>query len=210
MKRRIGILVAAVGALLAPVAFGATTVKKLTVAELAEASDRIIQGTVLGNEVVFEEGTNGPRNVRTLTTIQVSRTFKGEIEETVTVVGYGGVVGNVSYNWPGVPRFKLGGEAILFLTKQPSGGLRRVSAPVDQPQPQSLDLLVTSLEQGRLAIVEKPGVGKVVTQSFEGLQFQGAANANQPPKPKKLAHVVTEIESIVEAQRQKAENGGAK
>ena len=111
MKRRIGILVAAVGALLAPVAFGATTVKKLTVAQLAEASDRILQGTVLGNEIVFDEGTNGPRNVRTLTTIQVSRTFKGEIEETVTVVGYGGVVGNVSYNWPGVPRFKLDGEA---------------------------------------------------------------------------------------------------
>ena len=36
MKRRMGILVAAVGALLAPVAFGATTVKRLTVAQLAE------------------------------------------------------------------------------------------------------------------------------------------------------------------------------
>ncbi len=153
----------------------------------------IVEGTVVSNEVVYEDGPNGPLNIHTLTTIAVSRTFKGEVQETVTVTGYGGVVGDISHNWPGVPRFKEGEKAVLFLFKNLRG-----------------ELTVTGLEQGRMTIIDKPGVGRVVTQTFARLKFGGVAKSIRAPAPRTLDEVVKKIEDLVVIQQNKTEKEGGR
>ena len=159
MRRRFNVVSGVAVLLIAPMAVRATTVRKLDMPALTRLSALIVQGKVVGNDVVYEKGPNGPLNIHTLTTIAVSRTFKGEAQETVTVTGYGGVVGDISHNWPGVPRFKEGEKAILFLFRNLRG-----------------ELTVTGLEQGRMTIIDKPGVGRVVTQTFAGLKFGGGVS----------------------------------
>ena len=193
MKTKSYIVLGVASILLATTGVRATTVRRLPLAELTKLSVLIIQGTVVDNQVVFDQGPIGPVNVRTLTTVAVDRTFKGKAEATVTVVGFGGVVGGLSFNWPGVPRFNVGEEAILFLERLPTG-----------------EITVVGLEQGRMTIGNKPGLGKVVTRSFAGLNFQGRATSIRAPAPKRLAEVVKEIEDVVESQKSQAERDGAR
>ncbi len=189
MKRYLSIAAAVL--LLAPVSLQATTVERMGVDELARNSQLIVLGTVVKNEIVYDEGPEGPMNVRTLTTVQVDYAFKGQAGATVEVLGFGGRVGNLVHNWPGIPRFEVGEEAILFLAQLPGG-------------PHAGKLVVTGLEQGRLTVVEKPGKGTMVEQHLSTLHFD-TANIHAPAE-QSFADVVGQIEHVVETQRN-AEQG---
>lgn len=196
-RMRMGMLSAGMLVVLSSPLIYATTVRRMDTAELAKHSGLIVQGIVLGNEVVFDQGPNGPLNVRTLTTVQVSRTFKGPAAQTVTVAGPGGRVEDLSYNWPGVPRFKGGEEVILFLT-QPKGDFFKGG------------LMVTGLEQGRLTVARMPDGTRVIKQNFAELKFPGGANRIDSPQPKPLDTAIAQIEEIVRVQRAAAGQGQAR
>ncbi|MEE9294382.1 MAG: hypothetical protein V3W34_05370 [Phycisphaerae bacterium] len=194
MRTRFYVLLGVASVALAPMVVTAAVVLKMDTADLARGSHLIIQGTVVGSDVQWEDGPNGPMNFRTVTTIQVDRTFKGAPAGVITVVEPGGTVAGLTQSWPGIPRFNLGEEAILFLQRMPNQGLL---LPGLQPG----DLTVFGLEQGHMTIREQPGAGKVVTQSFDGLKFHGSAIGIEATPKRSLKDVVAEIENTVAAQR---------
>lgn len=177
----------------AGVAYG-TTVRRMDMSELARHSALIVRGTVIANEVASDEGANGPTNVRTITTIGVDQTLKGKNALTLEVVGLGGEVDGLRFNWPGVPRFEQGEEVILFLQKTPAGG---TTLPGLRPG----DLTVVGMGQGSLNIVDDEVRGKVVKQSLREINVVGEANAIQGPMNKGLDEVVREIANVVESQQ---------
>ncbi len=198
MRTRCSVLLGVASVALAPGVVRATTVRGMDIAELAKSSALIIQGTVVSNEVVSDAGANGPVNVRTVTTIVVDQTFKGRRADTIKVVGLGGEVAGLRFNWPGVPRFKQGEEAILFLQRTPAGGTLL-------PGLQAGDLTVVGLEQGRLSIVEDQARGKVVKQTLGEMKIVGDANAIQGTINKGLDDMVREIVDVIETQRNSGE-----
>lgn len=186
-------MTAAIGVVAIASVVSATTVRSMNLTDMVRSAGMIVEGTVVSSQVIYTEGPNGPMNVRTLTTLDVSYTFKGEHVDQVVVTGMGGVVGDYSYNWPGVPRFQSGEQALLFLDRNPGG-----------------ELTVTGLEQGRMSIVDKPGVGPVVTQSFDGLELVGARKLINQTAVRSLAEVETEIMNEVETQRVASVKGNNK
>lgn len=193
MRLRLRALTAAIGVVAIASVVSATTVRSMNLTDMVRSAGMIVEGTVVSSQVIYTEGPNGPMNVRTLTTLDVSYTFKGEHVDQVVVTGMGGVVGDYSYNWPGVPRFQSGEQALLFLDRNPGG-----------------ELTVTGLEQGRMSIVDKPGVGPVVTQSFDGLELVGARKLINQTAVRSLAEVETEIMNEVETQRVASVKGNNK
>ncbi len=131
----------------------ATTVQRLNTMDLVRAADMIIIGRVISNETLSDPG---PTNVRTLTRIAVDRVLKGRVGTEITVTGMGGIVGDLAFNWPGIPRFKEDEEALLFLERHPSGAA-----------------IVTGLEQGRFTIVTDSRGKKFVTRNLGDLTFAG-------------------------------------
>ena len=172
----------------------ATTVRRMDLGDLAKSSALIIQGTVILNEVLSDEGANGPKNVRTVTTIAVGQTLKGRHAETIEVIGLGGEVDGLRFNWPGVPRFEQGDEAILFLQRTPAAGTLL-------PGLLAGDLTVVGMDQGRLSIIEDEAKGKVVKQSLGEMKIVGDANAIQGPINKGLEDMIREIVEVIETQR---------
>ena len=87
----------------------ATTVQRTDTATLVSMAKLVVHGTVIGNEVVYDDGPNGPANVPTITTIQVTESFKGDAGETVTVAGFGGQSIGFLTQGRGAPRPSLEG-----------------------------------------------------------------------------------------------------
>lgn len=212
MKHRFSVLIGVVSLVGAAVVANATTVVRMGTPELVRRAQLVVHGTVIANEVVYDDGPNGPANVRTVTTIEVMESLKGDAGTTVTVAGFGGQVGDLIFNLPGTPKFAVGDEAIVLL-----------SAPVpDRPNMRSFfaplgrdgHLMVTGFEQGRFRISEDPKLGKVAVRSNEGLEFAGEAALQVEKKPRLLNEVLAEIQTIVEVQRVAAEQvknaGGGK
>ena len=69
-------IIGAICLLLAPLVARATTVRRMDTAHLTRVSNLIVEGTVVDHKVVYDDGPNGPMNVRTITMVQVSRTLK--------------------------------------------------------------------------------------------------------------------------------------
>ncbi len=131
----------------------ATTVKRMTTRDLVKTAHMIITGKVISNETLSDPG---PTNVRTLTRIAVHQALKGQVGTEITVTGMGGIVGNLAFNWPGVPRFKEGEEVLLFLERDPSG-----------------PTIVSGLEQGRFTIATDPRGKKFITRNLADLTLVG-------------------------------------
>ena len=188
-------IIGAICLLLAPVVARATTVRRMDTAHLTRVSNLIVEGTVVDNKVVYDDGPNGPMNVRTITTVQVSRALKGQTGETVSVVGRGGVVGDLSYNWPGVPRFSVGDKALLFLYTEPNGYLS-----------------VTGLEQGRLNVRVTPNGDEIVQQNIGDLQIVGPAPdaTKKPVAGRHLDNVIDEIAQLVELEAKPLRKDGGR
>lgn len=177
----------------------ATTVRRMDMAELVARSKLVVHGTVVDNQVVYDDGPNGPANVRTITTIEVMESLKGEAGATVTVAGFGGQVGDLIYQWPGVPKFEIGEETIVMLSEPAPDlpNMRSLFAPLGRDG----SLMVTGLEQGRFKINQDPDLGKVVVRSEDGLEFVGGAKVDVQKQPRLLDDVLTDISSIVATQR---------
>jgi len=205
VKRRLSLMLGVVCLLGAAAVVNATTVVRMDTPELVARAQLVVQGTVVANEVVYEDGPNGPANVRTVTTIEVTESFKGDAGTTVKVAGFGGQVGDLIYKVPGTPTFNVGDEAILMLSKpapnQPN--MKSFFAPLGQDG----SLMVTGFSQGHLRI-EDGARGKTVVRSDEGLEFAGAATVDTQTPRRSLSDAVNEIRTIVEVQRAAAENAG--
>jgi len=111
MKGRIIILAGAMALGLALPA-GATTLVRMTLSQLAEASSTIVQG-----RVVAQETRMNPSHTRifTYTTIQIDKALKGQPGSSLTIEQPGGTIGNVHVHVPGTAFLRPGTEYVLFL-----------------------------------------------------------------------------------------------
>lgn len=106
-------VLAALALLLAPVA-RAMSVIPPTFAELVAEATTVVRGEV--TEVRSEEFDSPQgRGVRTLVTLRVERTLKGEAATTLTLSFLGGKVGKRTLRVVGMPTFSVGRRELVFV-----------------------------------------------------------------------------------------------
>ena len=112
LRNVIGITLMA--AILAAPAF-ATTVARLDMEQLVQRADVIVQGHV---QSVYSQWDEARRLVFTYISIRVDEPLKGERRQSVLIRQVGGTVGTIQMSIAGVPQFKSGEMAIVFLKRQ--------------------------------------------------------------------------------------------
>jgi hypothetical protein len=112
LRNVIGITLMA--AILAAPAF-ATTVARLDMEQLVQRADLIVQGHV---QSVYSQWDEARRLVFTYISIRVDEPLKGERRQSVLIRQVGGTVGTIQMSIAGVPQFKSGEMAIIFLKRQ--------------------------------------------------------------------------------------------
>jgi hypothetical protein len=140
--------------------------------------------------------TGSGRAIVTVVTFKVRRTLKGELGAQTQLEFLGGTVGEYRMEVPGIPRFRVGDEDVLFVD--------------DRGQPVSP---VVGFMHGRFRVLEEPGTGRrsVARHDFSpltnvaeiGAAAPAAAPVRQRPGPSlTLADFEREIERAVRRQRE--------
>lgn len=93
---------------------------KVPLEQISVKSTMIIRGTVLRKWSEFEPGG---KNIITFVTYKVTETIKGDSRDTVTIVIPGGIVGNIGMAVSHTPRFKVGEDAVVFISDDYKGRL---------------------------------------------------------------------------------------
>jgi hypothetical protein len=111
-SRAIGIALLA-SALAAPAV--ATTVARLSLAQLVQRADIIVEGQVQSVDYRWDKAR---RLVFTYISIRVDDPLKGERRQSVLIRQIGGNVGTIQMFVAGLPQFKSGERALVFLKRQ--------------------------------------------------------------------------------------------
>jgi len=93
----------------------ATTVAKLSLEQLVQKADLIVQGQV---ESVYTQWDEDRRLVFTYVAIRVDEPLKGESPRSVLIRQVGGIVGTIQMSVVGVPQFRSGEMTLVFLKRQ--------------------------------------------------------------------------------------------
>ncbi len=111
MNLRTSILAVATGLWLASSAT-ATTLVRMSLSQLAQASSTIVQG-----QVVSQEARWNPSHTRIMTysTVQLEKALKGQPPSTLTIEQLGGTIGNFHVHVPGTAFLRPQAQYILFL-----------------------------------------------------------------------------------------------
>ena len=114
-------LVAALSAAIHPSA-RATTLKRMSVADLSRAAHTIVRVRCVTNSTRWDAG-----EIWTFTTFDIKEIWKGSAPAQITVRLLGGQAGNFTSTVSGVPRFAPGEKLILFLERTPAQDFSVVS-----------------------------------------------------------------------------------
>jgi len=124
LTRRNGIAVLA-GILLISLAAGASTYRRMTLDTLIQSSAFVVYGRIVESRPAWDAAT---RMIWTHTGIQVLDGLKGQPGATVTVTEPGGILGDIGQLYPGIPQFRVGQEAVVFIYHAPGQRLRVTGA----------------------------------------------------------------------------------
>ena len=97
----------------------ATTLVRMSLRQLAQASSAIVQGRVVAQTTRTNAGNT---RVYTYTTVQLEKALKGQPPATLTIQQPGGTVGNFHVRVPGTALLRPGTQYILFLEPSAGGG----------------------------------------------------------------------------------------
>ena len=111
MKIRTIVLAVLSGLWLAPPA-GATTLVRMSLSQLAQASSVIVQGQVVAKTARLNASRT---RIMTYTTVQVEKALKGNPPSTVIIEQPGGTVGNFHVHVPGAAQLRPQTQYVLFL-----------------------------------------------------------------------------------------------
>lgn len=101
---------------------GATTLSRMSVAEMARHSVTIVRARCLANSTAWDAG-----EIWTFTTFAVEETWKGDASGQIRVRLLGGRTHQVTSTVPGVPRFRPGEDVVVFLERTDRGDFSVVS-----------------------------------------------------------------------------------
>ncbi len=122
---------------------GATTLQRMSLAQMARAAPLIVRARCVANSVALDTG-----EIWTFTSFEVEETWRGNAPPQVTVRLLGGRLGAVTSHVAGIPQFRPGEDVVLFLEPTKRG-----------------DLSVVSWEQGTFRVRLSSGPGQAyVTQ----------------------------------------------
>ena len=119
LLRALFLLTAAILLMFLPGSGEATVLRFLEMEELTEISDLIVLGEVIGVESGWDESHS---RIRTRVTLEVQRVLLGSFDdEELSIELPGGAVPGEDLRQviPGVPRFAVGEEAVVFLRNDP-------------------------------------------------------------------------------------------
>jgi hypothetical protein len=91
---------------------GATTLVRMSLSQLSQASSTIVQGHVVTQETRWNRSHT---RIMTITTIQLDKTLKGQPPSTLTIEQPGGTIGNFHVRVPGTAFLRSQKEYVLFL-----------------------------------------------------------------------------------------------
>ncbi len=136
---------------------GATRMIPLSIEELAERSQAVVQGTVAGRTVVKDEAGRLVTRIR----LNVAEVWKGTVARgNLTLVQAGGVLGRRQTEIVGAPRFAMGEEVAAFLVFNARG-----------------EAVVLGLSQGKFEILTGADGAKQARNPFHGGAVGGDGNA---------------------------------
>ena len=185
ISRRIAL--AACGVLMASSA-SATTMVELTTEDLAHLAEAIVVAEIKDVQMKADGG-----RVLTHNSADVLDVWKGDVKrgDRLTVVEFGGVMGDVVMDVPGTAGFLKNERVVLFLERKIAGGWNTIG-----------------LRQGKRTLAPNGAGGYVVTDVAVSVYERGAAfNAKRHVTPEKLARggdlaaLATEVKTVVEADR---------
>lgn len=99
----------------------ASTVRRLSEAELAAGAERIVEGVVANVRSRWNPQRTG---LETSIDLDVTRTLQGNASPRVTVIQPGGELDGDRHIIPGMPAFRLGERVRVYLRPRPGGGFR--------------------------------------------------------------------------------------
>ncbi len=147
----------------------ATTVKQMSLRDLAKKSNAIVLAQV--EDATSRYDSN--KEIYTYITLRVLEPVKGpKADAVLTIRQLGGVVGDIASIVPGTPTFKRGEEVVVFLTKNDAAGYP----------------WVMGLQQGKYTVSSDEKGRKSVRNELEGLTLlrpdgktaEGEASKAQP------------------------------
>jgi hypothetical protein len=101
---------------------GATTLARMSVAQMSRAAQVIVRGQCQSNTTGWDTG-----EIWTFTTFEVQEVWRGEVPAQISVRLLGGTAGNLTSSVAGIPRFQPGEEVVLFLERTQRGDFSIVS-----------------------------------------------------------------------------------
>lgn len=116
MRTRILALSMILAAAWAALPAGATTLVRMSLSQLSQASSTIIQGHVVSQETRWNASHT---RIMTFTTVQLDQSLKGQPPSTLVIEQLGGTVGNFHVRVPGTALLRPQAAYVLFL--EPAG-----------------------------------------------------------------------------------------
>ena len=92
-------------------------------AQRAQRAERVVVGTIVDVDAVFETNEYGDQLIVSKVTLRVDETLKGPDEESVEVSVEGGTIGDLTLEVSDMPTVKRGERAAFFLYRAPGGSL---------------------------------------------------------------------------------------
>ncbi len=152
--------------------------------DLTIQSDAIVLGKVLSVESKWDEEKN---TIFTFITIEVEKSVKGEVEETVTIRQPGGSINNIALRVDGTPAFSSEEEVLLFLLKRAEG------------------FSVTGWSQGKFTVqLEKDTGKKILNNAHRHVQNE---TREFPSSPLYLEEMIQKIETILLEKKSSRDKG---
>lgn len=101
---------------------GATTLARMSVAQMSRAAQVIVRGQCQANTTGWDAG-----EIWTFTTFEVEEVWRGAAPAQISVRLLGGTAGGLTSSVAGIPRFWPGEEVVLFLERTQRGDFSIVS-----------------------------------------------------------------------------------
>jgi hypothetical protein len=140
----------------------ATTARRLSNEDLADAADIIVIGRCTDVRPVWEDA----RTLVTVATVAVSERLKGEVGDTITVALPGGIDANrpipIAVTYAGAPQMRDGEDVFLFLSHDDAI---------------SSGYTVIGFSQGKFSIVDNGKGGKAVSRDLTQVTLVGGVGA---------------------------------
>jgi hypothetical protein len=159
------------------------TIRRLNLDALIARSQIVVHARVTGTRPYWDEETG---TIWTATELQVLDAAKGSSGRSLIVKEPGGELGKVGHLFPGVPKFAVGDEVVVFLYSGPGNRLR-----------------VTGLHQGVYAVATDRDTGRSFVRPAGARHAEAVYERGSRPSPQLLSADEYRLADFLQSVRQR-------